>query len=198
MTPLELAANAVMTLSILLAGRNSVHTWWTGIVGCVLFALLFQRNQLYADVVLQAFFVATSAYGWWTWAGRAGHPPAAIRRTATRPLALAAAAAVVVAAGYGALLHRFTDAYAPFVDSTVLALSVLAQLLLMQRRLETWPAWLLVNTLAVPLFASRGLTVTAMLYAAYWINALVSWRHWAQQARARTRAQAASPAETTA
>ena len=185
MTPLELAANAVMTMSILLAGRNSVHTWWTGIVGCVLFAVLFQRHQLYADAMLQAFFVGTSLHGWWTWAGRPGHPPAAIRRTPSRQLVLAAAAAIAVALVYGAVLHRFTDAYAPFVDSAVLALSVLAQLLLMQRRLETWPAWLLVNTLAVPLFASRGLTVTAVLYAAYWVNALVAWRHWARQLRAQ-------------
>ena len=32
--PLELAANAFTAAAIVLAGRNSVHTWWTGIVGC--------------------------------------------------------------------------------------------------------------------------------------------------------------------
>lgn len=35
----ELAANAFNAVSIVLAGRNSVHTWWTGIVCCVLFCL---------------------------------------------------------------------------------------------------------------------------------------------------------------
>jgi hypothetical protein len=35
-SPLEISANAVNALSILLAGRNSVHTWWTGIIGCAL------------------------------------------------------------------------------------------------------------------------------------------------------------------
>ena len=56
---LELAANVVITVSILLAARNSVHTWWTGIVGCVLFALVFHGAKLYAEVGLQAFFIAT-------------------------------------------------------------------------------------------------------------------------------------------
>jgi nicotinamide mononucleotide transporter len=42
-------------LAIFLAGRNSVHTWWTGIVGCGLFALLSFQSNLYADVLLQAF-----------------------------------------------------------------------------------------------------------------------------------------------
>ena len=92
-----------------------------------------------------------------------------------------AAGATVAAVAYGTLLHRLTDAYAPFADSAVLAISVLAQLLLMRRRIETWPAWLLVNTIAVPLYASRGLTLTAVLYAVYWINALVAWWHWSRR-----------------
>ena len=66
-TPIEVAANGVTALSILLAGRNSVHTWWTGILGCALFALVFLEARLYADVALQGFFIATSALGWWYW-----------------------------------------------------------------------------------------------------------------------------------
>ena len=45
MTPLEIAANVVTTLSIWLAARNSRHTWSTGIVGCVLFGVQFFRSQ---------------------------------------------------------------------------------------------------------------------------------------------------------
>ena len=93
-------------------------------------------------------------------------------------------AGAVVAAGYGWLLHRFTDAYAPFVDSVVLAFSVLGQFLLMGRRVENWWCWLLVNTLAVPLYASRGLHLTALLYACFWGNAVVSLRHWRRLLRA--------------
>jgi nicotinamide mononucleotide transporter len=83
-----------------------------------------------------------------------------------------------VTAGYGWLLHRFTNAYAPFWDSAVLAFSVIAQCLLMDRRVENWWFWLLVNTISVPLFFSRSLHVTAVLYAVYWVNAVISLRHW--------------------
>lgn len=177
--PLEIAANAVTALSILLAGRNSVHTWWTGLVGCVLFGLLFARAQLYADTVLQIFFVGAGALGWWQWLhGGADRQPLPIRRVSRGVLAVSVVVGAAAALGYGALLHFWTDAYAPFLDSLVLSFSVLAQVLLMQRRLESWPVWWLVNSLAIPLFASRGLYVTAALYAAYWIHALIAWRHW--------------------
>lgn len=177
--PLELAANAVTTLSIGLAARNSVHTWWTGIAGSLLFGVLFFQSQLYADVTLQGFFVATSLLGWWHWhGGRAAVAPP-VRRSSARLIGGCLLAALAVTAAYGSLLHHWTDAYAPYVDSAVLAFSVVAQLLLMRRRLETWPAWLLVNTLSVPLYASRGLTLTAMLYAIYWLNAWYGgWRWW--------------------
>ena len=64
---LEISANVMTTVAILLAGRNSIHTWWTGIVGCLLFCFLFYQSLLYADVVLQMFFIVTSMVGWWGW-----------------------------------------------------------------------------------------------------------------------------------
>ena len=191
MTSLEIAANAVTTLSIWLAARNSRHTWSTGIVGCVLFGVQFFRTQLYADTTLQAFFLATSVLGWWQWR-RAPAGVARAERPVTRAragtLAWMALAAVAVTLGYGALLHRFSDAYMPYVDAAVLALSVVAQCLLMMRKIENWAFWILVNTLSVPLFASRGLTLTAVLYAAYWFNAWYGLWRWRQQWRLETAA----------
>lgn len=179
----EIAANGFNTASILLAGRNSAHTWWTGIVGCLLFAIVFFGARLYADVTLQAFFITTSILGWWNWLhGRQG-AALPVRRTHPPHLLALAAAGVLVATTYGWLLHRLTNAYAPFVDSFILAFSVLGQFLLMGRRLENWWCWLLVNTLAVPLYTVRGLYLTALLYAVFWVNAVVSLRHWRRLAK---------------
>ncbi|MET0322432.1 MAG: nicotinamide mononucleotide transporter family protein, partial [Duganella sp.] len=85
---------------------------------------------------------------------------------------------------YGLLLQAYTNAYAPFMDSAVLMFSVIAQLLLMGRRLQTWQFWLFVNTIAVPLYASRGLYLTSVLYGVYWINALASWFFWRRKLQA--------------
>ena len=182
--PLEIGANIVTSVAIFLAGRNSIHTWWTGIVGCSLFGVLFYQSNLYADVALQLFFVISSAIGWWQWLkGAQGDTlPITHARLATLLLILPAGAAAT--AGYGALLHYYTNAYAPFLDSTVLVFSVVAQFLMMQRRVDNWPFWILVNTIAVPLYFSRELYLTSFLYGCYWINAVVSWIWWRRLARA--------------
>ncbi len=182
MSVLETAANVVTALSIWLAARNSVHTWTTGIVGCVLFGVQFFNSRLYADASLQLFFIATSVIGWVQWRRRTDAVARPITNTAPVLLMWMVTAAATVTLTYGWLLHRFTDAYMPFVDAGVLALSVVAQCLLMQRKLETWSWWLAVNTVSVPLFASRGLWLTAGLYGAYWFNAWYGWWRWRQEA----------------
>jgi nicotinamide mononucleotide transporter len=150
--PWEIAANLFNAASILLAGRNSVHTWWTGIVGSVLFTWVFFASKLYADTTLQLFFIATSIAGWWNWRRGLDEADKPVLRTGARALL-----PMIIAA---------------------LTFSVLGQFLLMGRRLETWWCWLLVNAIATPLYFSRGLHLTAALYAVFWVNALVSLRHW--------------------
>jgi nicotinamide mononucleotide transporter len=178
-TGLEISANAVNALSIFLAARNNVHTWWVGIVGCILFGVVFFLSRLYADTLLQLFFVGTSLVGWWQWLSGGGEGKAlAVTRVAWRSIVRVVLAAVVVAAGYGYALWRFTDAFAPFVDSLILTLSVAAQLLLMRRKYESWWFWLIVNSLSIALFSARGLWVTAGLYSVFWINAAVALVRW--------------------
>lgn len=181
--PLEIAANAGATACILLAGRNSVHTWWTGIVGCALFAVLFYQSNLYADVALQGFFIVSGVIGWMQWRRGEQGAELPITHASVKSLAWLVPAGVAATTAYGALLHYFTNAYAPFIDSAVLVFSIVAQLLLMRRKVENWAFWILVNTVAVPLYASRGLYLTAFLYACYWLNAIVSWLWWRRLAR---------------
>ncbi len=173
---LEWAANAVFVVSVILAARNNVNTWWTGIIGCLLFAVLFYQVNLYADVTLMIFFIVTSIYGWAYWGvNKELHP---IQRTPTKAFFIFVICALLATFAYGWILYVSTDAYAPYIDSIVLMFSVLAQFLLMKRRLETWVCWLIVDTVAVPLYTSRELYLTAVVYAVFWCNAwygLYSW-----------------------
>ena len=184
LSPLELAANAFTAIAIVLAGRNNVHTWWTGIVGTALFAILFGQSHLYADVALQIFFVVTGIAGWWKWLRGDHGEPLPITHATLANLAWTVPLGIVATAAYGAMLHFYTQAYSPFLDSTVLVFSIIGQILMMQRRVENWAFWLLVNTIAVPLYFSRGLHLTSLLYAGFWINAIVSWRAWHRLAAA--------------
>ena len=207
-SPLEVAANVFNLLSVWFSARNSVHTWWSGIVGCGLYAVMFVGVRLYADVTLQVFFIGSCVVGWWHWqrggtkdgagvamgdgvsrienagAGTSTLGPLSadlpITRVAPSTALAFAGLAALAAAGYGSLLHGFTDAANPFIDSTVLALSILAQLLMVARKIETWPVWFVVDCIAVPLYASKGLWVTAAVYAFFLVLVVMGWMRWSK------------------
>jgi len=189
----EISANALNTISVLLAGRNSSYTWITGIVGCLLFVYVYFGAKLYADVTLQIFFIVTSIVGWRNWLHSSTGTQLPIQRSSSSLIIAVVLMGASVTLGYGWLLHRFTDAFAPFLDSIILAFSVIAQFLLMGRRIETWYCWLLVNSIAVPLYCRRGLFLTALLYAAFWINAIVSLFHWRKLMKMSQESRVQSP-----
>ena len=187
---LEWWANGTTALCVFLAATGRILTWPVGIVASVLFGALFYQARLYADLTLQVFFIGTSLIGWWQWQ-RAGGPvqSAARHPLAAKTLARMSLTAMVVALAYGLMLKHWTDAFAPFWDSAVLMGSVVAQILLMRGHHQTWPAWLVVNTLSVPLYLQRELHVTALLYTLLWFNAWWGWWRWHRLSHAGPQAQ---------
>lgn len=173
---LEWAATVLTALCIFLAGRNKISTWPVGIVATILFAVLFFQAKLYADVTLQVFFMVTGIIGWSNWKNKTQTKN--ITSIDLRSQLKYSGLAILTALIYGSVLHYFTDAYAPFIDSLVLTFSILAQFLLMRKHIQTWMFWLLVNSLSVPLFISRDLRLAAFMYGVFWVNALVSYFYW--------------------
>ena len=79
-------------------------------------------------------------------------------------------------------MARYTDAAAPFPDATIAGLSVAAQFLQSFRRVESWVLWILVDALAIGLFAWRGLIVTAGLYGLFLVLAIAGLTEWKKKA----------------
>ena len=180
MTPLEIAGNVFTLASVSLARRNSVHTWWTGLVAVTLYGVMFFGVQLYADVVLQVFFFGTCVVGWWQWL-HGGEGGAELPVSTLTPAQRVGAAAAVLGAAlfFGTLFGRFTDAALPYADSYILGGSVVAQLLMMRRILDHWPIWITVDVVAVAVYATKGLYLTSAVYAVLLVlcvQGVVAWR----------------------
>ncbi len=180
MTPLEITANGFILASVYAARRNSIHTWWSGMIGVTLYALMFWHAKLYADVVLQGFFFATSVVGWWQWTrGGTGGRELPITRlsNAGRAFALSGAISASIAMGY--LFSRFTDAALPYADSYILGASVVAQLLMMRRKIGHWILWITVDVVAVVVYSMKELYLTAAVYSlllVLCVQGLAEWR----------------------
>jgi nicotinamide mononucleotide transporter len=57
-------------------------------------------------------------------------------------------------------------------------MSLGAQLLLNLKRLETWYVWIAVDVIYVPLYLSRDLNLTALVYVVFLGLCVMGWRQW--------------------
>ncbi len=83
-------------------------------------------------------------------------------------------------------MASFTEAAFPWIDATLTAFSLLAQLWMALKRLQCWLLWIVVDVLFIGFFSYQGYWLTAGLYALFTGLAIMGLREW-RTARVATR-----------
>jgi len=190
---LELLAMLASLAYTLLAIRERRVSWLFGGLGAVLYAIVFWQAQLVFQTALQGFYLLLSALGWWQW-GRQGERQAAHIHSWPWGWHLGAAALLLVLAVLlGGWLGSWTQAALPRLDALVSFGAVWATVLLTRKVREAW-LWLLVlNLLALWLFAVQGLWFTVLLFALYVVLAAAGWWAWRERPATGAVAGASAP-----
>lgn len=178
----ELLAFLTGGLCVALTVRRNVWNFPVGIANCAFFLVLFATSRLWADAGLQLVYIALGVVGWWRWLhGRRG-TPGPLRVTRAAPTELAGCVAFV-GVGTTALyvLLEHADGAAPFFDALTTCLSLAAQWLLNGKRIQTWYFWIAADCLYIPLYLSRGLNLTAIVYVLFLGLCVVGLRSWRPQ-----------------
>jgi nicotinamide mononucleotide transporter len=172
--------------------RQFTWNWPVGIANNAAFLILFVGAGLYADAVLQVIFAAVAAYGWFLWSRRSSSGNAdgivEVRRARVGERYGGLAAAVLLTALAALLLHAATDSTVPLPDAFVLAGSLVATWGQARKIIEQWWVWIVVDLVSIPLYASKGLWLTAVLYTGFLALCVDGLRRWTGELR-RTRAR---------
>ena len=178
---LEIAAFVTALAGVALTALERSTGWLLSVVSSALYAWLFFEARLYGDSALQLYFIAISVWGWQLW--RRGTGPSqtapAIHRLDTRTRWRLIVVLLAAWLAVGLLLSRFTDTDVPWFDAAPTVGSIVAQALLARKALEAWHLWIVVNAIAVALFAWKSLWLTAILYTlllALAVAGLLRWR----------------------
>lgn len=198
---LELTGTIFNLACVILIARRNILTWPVGIIGVILFGILFYQINLYADALEQVYYLITGIVGWYMWArlkNRGVDDKKAIVTTNTLRVNLmwVGGIATVSAVTTWLLTHIHTwlptlfpnPADLPALDATTTIMSFAAQFLMMRRRLESWILWIVVDVIAVGLYWYKDVPFIALLYTVFLINAVygfVSWRNATHNAKER-------------
>jgi nicotinamide mononucleotide transporter len=155
-----------------LLAKNNPLGWWIGLIGIIAYAAVFYQVKLYGEVAIQFFYLITSLQAIYIWLrGGENSTEKPVGRINQRWLILTPVLVTVGVFGLRTVLVALGGAV-PFWDALTTILSATAQLYLMKRYLENWYWWIVANTIYVPFYASRGLYLTSILYAIFWLMSI--------------------------
>jgi nicotinamide mononucleotide transporter len=179
MSPLEIAAVIASALGVWLTTQRKLSSWPVLLIACLLYALVFHREKLYSDMLLQFVFGAFAIYGWWHW--QQGIRAEGTVRVEHLGWSGLTAGIVVGAAGsavLGTLMAHFTDAALPHIDASLTSFSLVAQFWSTRKHLANWWLWIVVDVIYTWVFVYKHLYLTAVLYAFFVFLAVVGLRAW--------------------
>jgi nicotinamide mononucleotide transporter len=186
---LELVATVFGAVSVWLSVRQKIWSWPTAIVNVALYAYIFRAAGLYSDAGLQVVYLLLSVYGWYEWLyGGANRTVLPVSRASRRTWLVSGIVALVVWLALGTLTSRLAGAAIPWLDAALTTGSLVAQWMMTRKLLESWALWIAVDIVYVPTFISRGLPLTAALYAVFLVLAVLGLRAWRADLRAREQA----------
>lgn len=184
---LEWIAAGLGVINIALLIFRSQWNFAFAIASVSLYVFVFFEKRLYAESGLQVFFILANVWGWVMWrrvaqaGGNFDQVPVRWLDWPSRVTWLVGAAALSLNLSW--LMHRFTNASAPFVDGPIAVFSMAAQILLGYRRIENWVLWIVIDVAAVLLYINRGLYPTAGLYGGMLVMSLIGLKEWIEAER---------------
>jgi nicotinamide mononucleotide transporter len=163
--------------------RARISNFPVGLANDAFFLILFLEARLFADASLQIVYLVLGVAGWWAWL-QARPQRTKLVVSAASPLMLAACvpATVAITAILWPILQGAHDV-APFLDALTTALSLVAQTLLNLKRIQNWWAWMVADVIYVPLYISKNLYLTALVYLLFLALCGAGLREWRRALR---------------
>jgi nicotinamide mononucleotide transporter len=152
-------------------GKRITWPWW--IISSSLYGVFFYQVDLFASAMLQLVFIGAAIYGWFGWA-----PTGAVPGTISTRNRIAIAIGTLVSVAALSPVLANIGAAATWTDAFILIASLVAQLLMIYEKYETWVLWLIINVVATAQYLSLGYWFTAILYAVFAIVAILGWKRW--------------------
>jgi len=187
--------------AITLSAKANIWNWPVGIINIILSFFVYYQIQLYPDMFLQLFFFVTNLIGWWRWA----HPKAEeadakkelrVSFMNTRQYVALLFIGVIGTFLFGMFasrLHELVPAIFskpsafPYQDSFITVMSVATTYFVIQKKIESWIIWIVVDLLAAWLYYAKGVKFYSLEYVAfaflaayglwYWINEYNSYKN---------------------
>lgn len=174
---LELAAVAFGVIQVFLSKANKISNYYFGILSILLTISVYFGARLYAEILLNLYYLVMSIYGIWYWKFK-NRDEMPITTCDKREWSIVLS---IIVGGYiilYLLLVRYTNSDVPEWDALVSCFAWSGMWLLAKRKLENWILLNISNAIAIPLLIHKELYLFACLTTVLFIVAIFGFFQW--------------------
>ena len=168
-------------LYVVIIALQKKIAWFFAFISSALYVYLCFSSKLYLDSFLQFFYVLAAIYGWMQW-NKTDLNEKLSKKTIRFHLS-AIGICLVLSFSIGWIMKTFTDQASPYLDATITITSLFATYLVARKIIDNWVYWIFIDLACIPIFYSRGLYLTSILYLIYAIIAIVAFFKWNKEYR---------------
>jgi|TARA_B110000977_G_C11031905_1_gene475587 nicotinamide mononucleotide transporter len=168
--------------------KENILTFPVGLIYALITVVVVARANLFADVLLNLYYVLMNAYGWYYWlyggSQQRQHgllkPVKTTARTNLILFALTIAGSILM----GWVFAEFSAADLAYADSFTTVASFTAMWMTARKHLYSWIAWFVIDVVQIALYLLKGfngesgLFLYAGLYTVYLAMAVIGFRSW--------------------
>lgn len=180
---LEWLAVILGVAEVLLARANKVGLYPTGIAATLISIYLLLNAHLFAESLLNVYYVVMSVYGWYHWIKKRDEPQVKVSFASRREWIITL---LISFAGWGilfVLLKKFTPSTVPIMDAWVSSTAWAGMWLLARRKVENWILLNVSNLFAIPLLFHKHLVMFSVLTLILFIVAIFGYFDWRKIAK---------------
>jgi nicotinamide mononucleotide transporter len=185
-TWLEWLVLALGVTEVLLARVNNILLYPAGILGTSLSIYFLINVHLYAESMLNGYYIVMSVYGWIYWIKKRDEPPVKITYSTKNEWAISLSISIVGWVVFYFLIKNlpakyFTPSNVPVWDALVSSTAWAGMWLLARRKMENWIFLNISNFFAVPLLFYKKQPMLAVLTVFLFVVAIWGYFEWKKQ-----------------
>lgn len=136
------------------------------------YSILFLESKLFGSAVMNLYFLFISVYGFISWKYKEIDISMNIK---TSFVYLIIALIIFILCYY---VFTYFDGQMVLLDTMILFLSILANLLMVHKKIFHWYVWIIVNVISIYVYYNSGLYTVAIQYIYFLINAFIGIYVW--------------------
>ena len=163
---------------IVFNAKGKILSWPLGIIGSLLYTIVFYQAKIYGDMFLQIVYVVLGIYGWVLWNEKSSEESLTVLHASRKLILKYLLIGFILSPIFGLVLDNYTDSDIQYWDSLTTVFSFISTWMMAKRYIENWFFWIVIDSVCCAIYSYKGLYPTALLFFVYTIMAMYGSYSW--------------------